>query len=83
MYSNEIANYINERNYLLGGDDLNNVIDINKNPQINRIIYHPFDMSYYIATNDNYEFNFKVIPYEEAKIKKLVREIKKNWFLFL
>ena len=78
MYSNEIANYINERNYLLGGDDLNNVIDINKNPQINRIIYHPFDMSYYIATNDNYEFNFKVIPYEEAKIKKLVREIKKN-----
>ena len=73
MYSQELEYFIKSRNYILGGDDLSRVINPIESPQINRITYHPENSSYTISTNDNYYFNFKAMPYEEAKKRNLVK----------
>lgn len=75
MYSWEIEQFINDRNHLLGGDDLEFVIDKNNHPQINYIGYDCFNHEYKLSTSDNYYFVFKAMPISEAKDKGLVKKI--------
>ena len=46
MFSWEIENFLRERNYYIGGDDLIFIIDIKQHPQINHIKFNPYDNSY-------------------------------------
>lgn len=68
MYSWEIDNLIKFRNYLLEIADYDKICKTS--PQIDLIRYRPFSDDYYIHTDDNYDFNFKV--------KKFVREDEKK-----
>lgn len=68
MYSWEIDNLIKIRNYLLEIADYDKICKTS--PQIDFIQYKPYSDDFYIHTNDNYCFNFKV--------KKFVREEEKT-----
>lgn len=73
MYSWEIYNFLQERGYYIGGDDLNIVTSIIENPQLVHIQYDAFDNKYKMWDNENNYFEFTPMPYEEAKEKKLVK----------
>ncbi len=76
MYSHEIQQLIELRNYIVGGDELMEITSPVLNPQLDHIKYNSFDNSYEMWSNDNYYFNFKAMDYEEAKQKGLVKEKK-------
>ena len=77
MYSWEIYNFLKDRNYYIGGDDLMKVTSIKENPQLKYIKFNPFDNTYEMLDNEGNFFKFKAIPYEEAKNKKLIKNLKK------
>ena len=78
MYPEEIRRFLEERNYLIGGDDLINIINIENSPQINSIKYNTFDNSYEIWDCYGNYYKFLVIPYEDSKYKKLIKGRKKT-----
>ena len=60
MFSWEIQKLLELRQYLLTVQEYIEISDIKKNPQIKRVHYEPFEDSFYIDTDDNYNFKFKV-----------------------
>ena len=74
MYSWEIENFLKERNYYIGGDDLNFIIDTKQHPQINHIKFNPYDNTYDMWDKDGNHFHFKAMQYKEAKDKGLVKD---------
>lgn len=58
MYSYEIENLLKIRNYLLTSEEY--IKMCNSSKQIKSITYKPFEDTFYIATEDNYNFKFKV-----------------------
>ena len=74
MYSHEIQQLIEFRNYIVGGDELNEITSPTVNPQLNHIKFNSFDGTYDMWSDDNYYFHFKAMDYEEAKRKGLVKE---------
>ncbi len=73
MYSWEIYNFLQERNYYIGGDDLLKVISTQENPQLKYIKFNAFNNIYEMWDNENNYFSFKAMPYEEAQKKNLVK----------
>lgn len=69
MYFWEINNLLKNKGYRIGGDDLLKIISVEENPQINHIIYNPFDNSYDIWDIQGNHFHFSVIPFEETREK--------------
>lgn len=57
MYSYEIQQLMELKNYLL---DVQEYFRVCNSSQIIRIKYNPFDDTFYIETNDNYKWTFKV-----------------------
>ena len=76
MYSWELEHFINNREWYIGGDDLEFVIDTKEHPQIDHIKYD--GNFYYVWTTDNYYFKIKPMPIEEAKEKGLVKSLVKK-----
>ena len=58
MYSNEIQNLLEIRNYLLTVREYFYICETS--PQIREISYNPFEDNFYINTDDRYKFKFKV-----------------------
>lgn len=79
MYSHEIKAYLDIRNNLLKTpEEILEVIDIKKNPQINWIRFHNGPNNYEITTSDKYYFMFHVLTIDEyaeecESVKKLLR----------
>lgn len=79
MYSHEIKAYLDIRNNLLKTpEEILEVIDIKKNPQINWIRFHNGPNNYEITTSDEYYFMFHVLTIDEyakecESVKKLLR----------
>lgn len=73
MYSWEIQEFLKERNYYIGGDDLLKLISVEENPQLNHIVYSPYNNTYDMWDKDGNYFHFTPMPYEEAIEKQLVR----------
>ena len=69
MFSWEIKNFLKQRNYHLGGNDLLYILDVKQHPQINHIKFNPYDNSYEMWDKEGNYFHFTAIPYKEA-IKK-------------
>ena len=78
MYSWELEQFIKERDFNIGGDDLAFLIDANNHPQINYIAYNSYEKTYMITTDDNYCFYFKAMLISEAKEKDLVKQLIKK-----
>lgn len=60
MYSNEIEQFLQERNYVLTPEECNLLMDINTNTQITNMKYLVANNKYHISTNDGYNFIFTV-----------------------
>lgn len=73
MYSWEIYDKLREYNNYIGGDDLLEIISQQKNPQLTSITFNAKYCTYYMEDNEGNTFNFKAMPYEEAKAKGLVK----------
>lgn len=58
MYSHEIQQLLELRNYLITNIEYFNIIDTS--PQINRVRYNPYCDEFETWTNDNYYFKYKV-----------------------
>lgn len=58
MYSWEIKKLLELKNYLLSVKEYFEICD--NSPQIKRVYYDIFEDSFFIITDDNYEFKFKV-----------------------
>lgn len=58
MYSYEIQNLMELRNYLLTVKEYFNICQTS--PQIREVSYNPFEDNFYINTDDRYKFKFKV-----------------------
>lgn len=72
MYPEELKKFIAERNYRLGGDDLLKASSWQENPQLNHIMYNPFENKYQMWDIYGNYYEFEPIPYEEyQKTKKL------------
>ncbi len=58
MYSWEIDKLLKLKNYLLGSKEYLELCS--NSSQITRVTYNPYDDTFYIKTNDGYEWVFKV-----------------------
>lgn len=79
MYSWEIEKFLKDRNYTVGGDDLINLIDTRKNPQLSHIEYNAGNGSYDMWDKEGNHYHFSAIPYNEAKEKGLVKRKEDDW----
>ena len=77
MYPNELEQFIKARNYYLGGDDLMLATSTIENPQLNHIKYEPYENKYKMWDKEGHYYEFTLMPYEEAKSKRLVKMIDK------
>lgn len=75
MYPWELKKFIEDRNSYVGGDDLIKATSIEENPQLVGIKYKPFENKYYMWDGEGNDYSFTPMPYEEAKIKGLVKKI--------
>lgn len=69
MYSWEIKNYIAQRGYQLNQEEIKEVIDILKNPQLDHIEYNAYDDRYEMWDREGNYFTFKV-KYEDELVRK-------------
>lgn len=60
MYSWEIDNYIRSRNWILKKHEYIYISDIKVNPQISKIKYEQFSNSFYMETDDGYNWIFRL-----------------------
>lgn len=58
MYSWEIQQLLQIRNYLISNKEYFYILDTS--PQIRGIEYKPYENNFYMWTDDNYNFKFKV-----------------------
>lgn len=75
MYPWELKQFIEERNYYIGGDDLIKVTSKKENPQLIGIQYKPFENKYYMWDNEGNVYEFTPMPYTEAEEKGLVKRL--------
>lgn len=78
MYSWELEQFIKERNFRLGGDDLGRATSIQENPQLTHIQYKAYDNHYNLWDSEGNYFTFEAMPYEEAKEKGLVKRLERG-----
>lgn len=60
MYSHEIKQLLELKNYLLDRKEANKILNIKDSPQINHVKYNTYDDNFEMWTSDNYYFKFKV-----------------------
>jgi hypothetical protein len=63
MYSHEIENLLRIRNYLISNKEYFYILDTS--PQIRGIEYKPYEDNFYMWTDDNFNFKFKVYKKEK------------------
>ena len=74
MYSWEIYNFLAERNFYIGGDDLLFITDVKQHPQLNHIKYDAFENKYEMWDYEGNYFCFTPMPYTEAIQQGLVKK---------
>ena len=60
MYSHEIKQLLELKNYLLDRKEANKILNVKDSPQINHVKYNTYDDNFEMWTSDNYYFKFKV-----------------------
>ena len=70
MYPEELKKFIEEHKYKLGGDDLTKATSPRLNPQLNHIMYNPFENKYQMWDEYGNYYEFEPIPYEQVKRRK-------------
>lgn len=78
MYPYELYQFIQDRGYRLGGDDLLKAISTKENPQLDHIVFYPETSKYDMWDREGNYYNFEAMPYKEAEQKGLVKRKKVN-----
>lgn len=78
MYSWEIQEFLKNKGYYVGGDDLIQVTSHIHNPQLNHIKFNAETSEYEMWDNEGIYFKFKAMPYDEAIQKGLVKNKQEN-----
>lgn len=60
MYSNEIEQFLKERNFIVNSDECMQIMNPNESTQIKEIKCFSSNCEYLISTNDGYQFKFWV-----------------------
>ena len=60
IYSHEIDHYLRSRNWLLTRYEYIYISDIQASPQIRKIKYDSYSNSFYMETNDGYNWIFRI-----------------------
>ncbi len=74
MYPWELKEFIEQRSGTLGGDDLLKATSPEENPQLNHILYDPFENKFKMWDKEGNYYEITPIPYEQAKEKGLVKK---------
>lgn len=74
MYPWEIEQFLKERNYYIGGDDLSYITNIKNHPQLKHIEYNPYENKYKMWDGEGNYYSFTPMPYKEALEKGLVKD---------
>lgn len=65
MTNEEIHNFINSRNGIVGGQELIDLLNTNDKPQIDHVKYDASKNKIYMWTRDGDSFEVTPLPYEE------------------
>ena len=60
MYSHEIKQLLEFKNYLLDRKEANRILNVKDSPQINHVKYNQDSNDFEMWTSDNYYFKFKI-----------------------
>ena len=74
MYPYEITEFLKQRNYYIGGDDLLKVTSTEENPQLDHIKFNQGTNEYEMWDKEGNYYIFEAMPYKEALEKGLVRQ---------
>lgn len=74
MYPYEITEFLKQRNYYIGGDDLLKVTSTEENPQLDHIRFNQGTNEYEMWDREGNYYIFEAMPYKEALEKGLVRQ---------
>lgn len=74
MYPYEITEFLKQRNYYIGGDDLLKVTSTEENPQLDHIRFNQGTNEYEMWDKEGNYYIFEAMPYKEALEKGLVRQ---------
>ena len=74
MYPYEVAEYLKQRNWYIGGDDLIRITSTKENPQLRTIKFNSFSNEYEMWDVEGNYYKFKAMPYKEALQKGLVKQ---------
>lgn len=73
MYPEEIKAFLASRNFYIGGDELEKIIDTKENPQYDHIKFEPSTMVYEIWDKEGNYYAFKAMSHDEAVSRGLVK----------
>ena len=62
MYPNELGQFIRESNYQLEGCDLLKATSLEENPQLNHILFNPYENKYKMWDKEGNYYEFTPIP---------------------
>ncbi len=74
MYPYEITEFLKQRNYYVGGDDLAKVTSTTENPQLDHIRFNQGTNEYEMWDKEGNYYIFEAMPYKEALEKGLVKQ---------
>lgn len=74
MYPYEITEFLKQRNYYVGGDDLLKVTSTEENPQLDHIKFNQGTNEYEMWDKEGNYYIFEAMPYKEALEKGLVKQ---------
>lgn len=60
IYSWEIDQYLRIRQWNLSREEYIYISNVNASPQIQKIKYNPYDVTFYMETNDGYNWLFRI-----------------------
>lgn len=80
MYPYEVAEFLKQRNWYIGGDDLIKITSVKENPQLNHIKFNAWTNEYEMWDIEGNYYKFTAMPYKEAIEKGLVKsKQKEDW----
>lgn len=72
LYFWEIYHLLESKNYFIDREDLLKILSLDENPQLNHIVYNPYDNSYDMWDVDGHHFHFSVLLYKDIQSKEKI-----------
>lgn len=77
MYSEELQFFLESRQRIIESDELKEVIDLSKNPQLKRIVFNSGNNTYDMWDDKGNWFHFTALEFGEKRTDEVIRKLKK------